>query len=78
MTDQTYYAKLLSKNILNNNIINNSISKLEKIQPKEDWKKLLKNKYNKELHKEFLTWIKWYERNSKIKLINILPELYEI
>lgn len=72
------YTKHLTIDILNNNIIKDSISKLEKTESKEDWTKLLKNKYNKELHKEFLTWIKWYERNSTIKLIDIIPELYEI
>lgn len=77
-TYENHHTRLLSKNILNENIISSSIEKLTKVRPEEDWKGILKNKYNKELHKEFLNWIKWYERNSTIKLIDILPELYEI
>jgi hypothetical protein len=37
---------------------------------------LQNHRYNKLLHNKFLRYIEWYDKTSKHKLIDLIPELY--
>jgi len=41
-------------------------------------KLLISNCFDSELHKKFMDYIHWYERDSNLKLQNICPEFYQL